>query len=318
MHLDRLDKRILFEYDGNSRRPLSQIARALKISRERLEYRTKRLIESGIILGFGAAVNPNRLGYQLYKVFLRIRQRRSRAERLLAFLVDHPRAAWVTKSEGSWDVIFCLYAVNELEFHQMHMQLFSQFNDIVMSFNSCLMTTIKMYQRGYLTPNKHTLVFPLFGNREPERIDESSRILIRLLAENAWASNQELAERCDLTAKTVATKIADLEQRKIITGYRVNLDMDKLGLLFFKTRIYLESYDERLRRRFERYCDQHPHITCYSEQIGDCNIEIEMHVSRYDEYFAIIEDIRLRFENLVRNYDSLLLGRGVYHWIPRD
>jgi Lrp/AsnC family leucine-responsive transcriptional regulator len=59
--------------------------------------------------------------------------------------------------------------------------------------------------------------------------DVSWRILIAL-QENARLSYSELGRRVGLTPPAVAERVRRLEEAGIITGYRVDLDLEKLGL----------------------------------------------------------------------------------------
>lgn len=316
MQIDGLDRKILSEFDRNARRSLSEVSRKLKIGRERLDYRLRRLQDRGIVCGFKATVNPQKMGYQIYKTYLRLENNKRRSDQLIRTLRAHPYLSWLAVTDGSWDLLFCLYAREATHFYAMHTDILSSFNDIVLSFSSYTMTTVKMYQRGYLSEGQKSFV-PLCGPQGHATLDEVDYAIVRSLLEDAWCTNHQLAENSGASVPTVAARLRQLEAEEIITGYRVDLDLQHLGLLFFKSQFYLRNYDKKLRSSFERYCDRHPYIICYSEQVGDCNIEIELHVPKYEDYAAVMEDIRSRFADFIRHYDTLMIRRGFYEWLPR-
>lgn len=64
---------------------------------------------------------------------------------------------------------------------------------------------------------------------DTEPIDDIGRLLLEALAENARLSYRELGVRVGLTAPAVAERMRRMERDGIIRGYRVDLDMAKVG-----------------------------------------------------------------------------------------
>lgn len=66
---------------------------------------------------------------------------------------------------------------------------------------------------------------------EPARVmDEINWRLLAELQRNARVTYSELGRRVGLTAPAVAERVKRLEEAGIITGYRVELDFEKIGL----------------------------------------------------------------------------------------
>ena len=70
--IDLLDKKILFELDKNARIPTTQLAKKLNISRETCKYRIANLVKNNVIAKFSTIINPNKLGYKMYKIHLQL------------------------------------------------------------------------------------------------------------------------------------------------------------------------------------------------------------------------------------------------------
>jgi len=106
-----------------------------------------------------------------------------------------------------------------------------------------------------------------------------------------------------------------MERSGPITGYRVEIDLERLGMLFFKTQLFLRSYDTALPTQLELWCRNNPHVTYYIRQLGDCTIELEMEVFDYQQYYSII---RVQFSRLVRNFQTVLVRKSYFNWVPQD
>jgi DNA-binding Lrp family transcriptional regulator len=70
--MDIYDKKIICELDINARASSSDIAKSIRLPKETVNFRIKRLINKGYINYFYTIINASRLGYQYYKIFLKL------------------------------------------------------------------------------------------------------------------------------------------------------------------------------------------------------------------------------------------------------
>ncbi|MEW5897375.1 MAG: winged helix-turn-helix transcriptional regulator [Nanoarchaeota archaeon] len=72
LKIDLIDKKILKELSVNSRQPVSQIAKKIKISTGKARYRISNLEKIGIIEKFTTVINTNLLGFGHYNLNLNL------------------------------------------------------------------------------------------------------------------------------------------------------------------------------------------------------------------------------------------------------
>jgi len=68
--LDAVDRGIIYLLQENSRRPLSEIARAVNVSDNTIRNRIEQLEAAGVIERYGVEVNYNRAGMQHHFLFI--------------------------------------------------------------------------------------------------------------------------------------------------------------------------------------------------------------------------------------------------------
>lgn len=101
--------------------------------------------------------------------------------------------------------------------------------------------------------------------------DLDARIL-RALREDARQSNRQIARRLDVAATTVGKRLADLEERGVIRGYRADIDYARLGLgLVAVTRI--KARGEALPAIVESLTS-HPNLTHVYEITGEFDVMV--------------------------------------------
>ncbi|HID72814.1 TPA: winged helix-turn-helix transcriptional regulator [Candidatus Micrarchaeota archaeon] len=81
--VDNIDMRILYELDWNARQSDAELARKIRRSRETVRYRINQLEKRKIIKGYTTWINPSKLGYDVYKIYMKIKG--SEAERKAFF-----------------------------------------------------------------------------------------------------------------------------------------------------------------------------------------------------------------------------------------
>jgi Lrp/AsnC family leucine-responsive transcriptional regulator len=316
-NLDLVDRRLLYELDGNSRLSTSDLARRLVQGRDRIEYRLERLSRNNILKQCTVTINPYRLGLTLYKTYLKVDQKHSEFEKILNYLDTHPRVYWIADCDGRWDLIFSTFARSPFEFHAIQQEILSKFSSLVISSSVFTLVNVWMNRKGYLV-GKASASFLLGGPPETISIDAFEWKLLRLLSKDARLSIVDLSQRLKSTEAIVKYRLARLEQAGLIVGYRAEINLTQINMMFFKAQLYLREYNKYKLKALRQFCEKHPNITYFIEQLGECDVEMELEVPSYHSYTAILNDIRREFGDLIKNIETVLINRSWFKWVPYE
>lgn len=323
--MDLLDRRILFELDCNSRRSLSEISRKVRLGRDLVTYRIERLQDAGILRRCSALINPYKLGLTVYKTYLKLEAQKDRWAEFVQLLDQHPSTSWLAECYGKWDMIWCVYAHSPKEVYDLHDRVFSDYRDIIPAYNVCTLVNYWWFPKKYLIGQSPSEVqgwsFELpeftFGMTPAQyRLDTIEYGIIKLLAENARLSTTEIASRLNTTPAIVKYRIEKLEKSGVIGGYRVDIDRSLLGMTLFKVQVHPREYDARKELEFHTYCRNHPQISEYVQQLGDCKIEFVVEARDYAEFTAVIDEIREQFSKYIRTMDYTMVKKDYFHRTP--
>jgi DNA-binding Lrp family transcriptional regulator len=326
LSLDSYDRRILFELDCNSRRPLSEVARRVRLGRDLVISRLERMHKSGVLRRCSALINPYKLGYTIYKTYLKLEANRERWTQLVAFLNDHPNTFWLAESYGSWDLIWGIAARSPKEAYDIQNQLFSDFSDVVMSYNVYTFVNNWWFPKKYLLGSgveegagwQFKMPEVALGTApEQYTLDSIEAGMIELLSQNARLSTTELAERLGTTPAIVKYRLEKLERTGVVAGYRVDVDRALLGMTLFNVQVQPRSYDVAKEQEFHKYCRSHPQVLEYIQQLGECKLELVIEAKSYAEFSAVIDELRERFAGYIRGLDYLMVKRDLFHRTPR-
>lgn len=311
--LDLIDRRILIELDKNCRRSDKQIAKSVGRSREAVRYRIKRLEGKGVIDGYITTVNPNKFGYHLFKIFLQVENVEEEREKLIAYLKKKEQIYWMGLTEGNWDMIFATYAKDQVEFFEIKNDLLTRFSHIIVNMATGELVDVRQHLKNYLLPaafrsiNQWDKTLLWGGITMYHEIDSLDKSIIKILSNNARIPLTELARKTNSTLSIVHTSIKRLEEKGIIQAYRISLDLNRLGLEFFKAIIYLKQLPKERERELYEYVKNHPKIIYFIRSFTPWEIELEFVVESYLEFNEIIRDLRSRFSDIIKNYELVLI-----------
>ena len=323
--LDRLDRRILFELDCNSRRSLSELSRKVRLGRDLVSYRLQRLKSAGVLKKCTAMINPYKLGLTVYKTYLKLESNRERAKEFLTYLDGHKRTLWLAECYGKWDVVWCVLANNPKEVYDLQDRLFSDFQDLIAGYNVYTLVNYWWFPKKYLVGDAdveapgwgfHTPAFT-FGTTPAEHaLDEVEYGIVKLLSEDAQMSVVEIAERLNTTPSVVKYRTEKLEELGVIAGYRVDIDRAALGMTQFKVQVAPRDFDAAKEERFHEYCRTHPRISAYLQQLGDCKIEFEVEARNYEDFSSVFDEVREQFAGYIRTMEYMMIRRDYFHRTP--
>lgn len=308
--IDWKDRQILFHLDEDGFQPASAIAKKIRLSKQVVSYRIAELQRKGILRRCCAIVNEAKLGYTFFKFYLKYKNvDRKLEEEIIEFFGKHPNVGLVDTCDGRFDLFMGIWARDTHEVYKIYRELFGiygkNFEDVTVS----IIETAYNSKRGYLIGENTKAEVPLFGGAVDisPKIDESDKKILAILSKDARSRLVDVAKEIGLTPNAVSHRIKEMKKSGIIQGARIVLDRNKLGFLSYKVLIKVDSFDESEVKRFLNYVTQQQNIIDIVICLGDWNIEMDIEIEDYDAFRKLMLELRTKFSNLIKSYDSLLV-----------
>jgi len=129
--LDLIDRRILAELDKNCRISNSKLGKKIRKSRETVKYRIQQLQDKGVIQGFITSINPNKLGFYMFKVYLQLENIPEERERFYTYLKNQKNIYWIGISDGVFDCVFAILSKSIIEYYEQINKILSDFKKLI-------------------------------------------------------------------------------------------------------------------------------------------------------------------------------------------
>jgi Lrp/AsnC family leucine-responsive transcriptional regulator len=306
VNLDVKDRRILLELDLFARKSDAQIARRVGLSKETTKYRIDRLLSSGAIKYFHTIIDITKLGFYAFRIFLKLQGISKAQEReLIRYMIKNNKVAWFATCYGNWQCCIMVAVKSPEEFMSFWHEFYESFGIFFGDRHISQITHMWHFRRDYILPPKERPSPLVFGGYRDEKIDEKDLKILSIISRDGRASLSDIARRVGLTYKTVGARIADLEKRKIILGYRATLDLDKIGCKYYKVHFWLQRIDRKKLAAFSSLLAQSPYVFIFDEAIGGYDFEVEIEAPSDDEVVSIIDMVKTEFPELVRDYEII-------------
>lgn len=146
--IDETDLEIIKLLAPNARIPLIEIAKKLKLSERAIAYRIKALKEKKVILGYRPLLNLGKLGYNYFKLDIRLKDA-TKIKELMGIARINPNIIYVNKMiSGLADFEMDIQMKDEKEFLNLINELKERFKDSIRNFDYS--STLKEYKAVYL------------------------------------------------------------------------------------------------------------------------------------------------------------------------
>lgn len=309
--MDKYDRRLLYLLDKNAKRPLKDLGEELHRSKSFVSYRMQRLEEHGIINAYQPIVDMATFGYFTFRVYFRFQQTtKEEGKQYVEYVKESLDQVWtITTMHGKWDYALFIGVKDIPAFHSIWDSIMESYKEKIKTYNVAIYAPVHNFNRTFFLGEATDVIERKYGIGPEQELDDLDKELIEQYALDARQSMNELAENVDATAETVRHRIAKMEEKKVITGYKLDLNTDGLGVNTYRVDVQLRS-TERNAELFA-YCRDHRNIYQVNKTIGGADFEFEIAVDDLSHLTSSLDQVKKEFKDVVN--DMEYFGFSIFH-----
>lgn len=310
-NLDLRDRKILYELDKNARTPSSVIAKKVGLTPEGVNYRIKRFEHEGIITGYQTVINLSKLGIVQFKIVLSLHYI---SEKELADIILELRKKEYTKHIGTvfgnWDLIISMEADNYFKVEEIKNEVLSIFGKSIREKAISILISTNVFSRDYFMEVKNKIDSKIImDNSEKVELDKLDMKILKMISVNSRKSLVDLADKIHSTVRIVQYRIKQMEKKGVISGYRISIDYNKLGIKFYKCFLYLGSPDLKRVNELENYFLNNKNIIHDVKVLSNWDFEPEFEVFSEGEFEKILGEMKDKFSDIISRVDVVTIRK---------
>jgi Lrp/AsnC family leucine-responsive transcriptional regulator len=306
--IDEKDRKILEELDNNARQTDSQIAKKVGLSKQVVNYRIQNMIKNNLIMNFYTLINTGYFGLDSFYVFLDLEYiNKEQEKKLLEKINSLDFVGWLVSGTGKWDVVLLINASS--------ISVFESYLDKVKlicgkHLHTCTFTALINSQHiGYRLIGDRPYLSAIKREEKRDKIELSKQdiLILKIISQNSRMPITEIAQKTKLPVHVVNYRLKSMIKNKIILGFKPQLNISKLGYQWHLLLLKLKIVEDKRKEEFLEFCKSHKDIYYITNTIGDYSIMIDIHVQNINEYRETLLDIKDKFSDLIRDYESIIV-----------
>lgn len=310
--LDLKDRKILYQLDLNPRQSSAGIGKAVRLSKDVVNYRIKKLEELGVIRWYSLISNTYRMGLLKVKLYLTLQNetKKKRGE-IVDYFCSHPKTEWVAEMSGRWDMTIGYLVKDIYEFNDAMFDLIERYGENLNEKETTISLGVYHFKKDWLLHEKrekHREVYQS-GKTVEVKLDGLDDELLRVMTNNAKLPLIRLAGTLKQKPQTIRYRLDQLRKKGLVTTSKVYIDLARIGRLFYKSHVYLQKTSEKRVRSLISFCESKPEITYVIRNIGPWELEIEFEIESFGKFYSLMEEIKHEFPDVVRKYDYVVITK---------
>jgi DNA-binding Lrp family transcriptional regulator len=316
--MDLLDRKIYYLLCKNSRYSDTAIAKALRIRRETVSYRMKRMGKEGFLYGFLTMIDSRRLGYRMHLICMKLKQ--LGAQHIsIDDIMKNESVTRINTFGGAYDLQMITTSKTLEEFDAFLEEFLGRFSDAIQDY-----TVLEIIDENFagmeillapserkalrITEKKGSTFEKEFASvkrtEDVVRIDEKDRKMLEILKLDGRIPIAELSEKMGLAVPAVLNRIRRLVKEEVIKGFIPYGSLDGVGYQWYMLYLQVREMD---RKRFLGWMKQHANVLWHMKLVGKWNYTFSIFAHDNTEFNSILNQIRTEFAENIISYDSVIV-----------
>jgi DNA-binding Lrp family transcriptional regulator len=316
--LDVKDKKILSALDMDARMPITQLAKKVRLSRQLVEYRIKRLKKEKVIFGSKAIFDSVTAGFKWYRVAFRLLNiTKQEKNDLINHLKSHKYVFWLGEVGGNWDLVVNFTCKDNFQFNKIFEKVITDYGKYIRDYEILIYVNVTDLERSYIFKKQERKEFYHQMKLDQIKLDKLDKYIIRELSINADVTNVELANKYKVAANTIKNRINEMKNNKLLLGFRLFINPAVFGYQSHMLFLEINRLDLKKERKLVEYLKTIPNITFIVKHIGKWRIGMEIETKNEKEFQEIFVKIRGEFSDIITNFESFPLFKDhVINYYP--
>ena len=306
--LDVKDKKLLVLLSEDSRQTINELAKKVKLKRDTVAYRLKKMENKGVILRYYPIINYEQLGYHQFHVFFVVDEANEiEKQKFVDCLKNYPGTTRLVEYSDRWDFEWVFLAKSLGEFD-------NAVNQVTTTFSSIIQERLKLIHRG----NFYSILLPydfydmkrktsqVSTSKKKVNVDKKDLEILKELNLNVRQSSYELSKKLSLSADAIRVRIKKLEEGNIIMKYTVLLNLSLLGYHFYTFAQQMKNFDKHSEAKFRTLVENHPYIIKAVKAIGPWDLLVYIIADSSRNFHKTIKQLKKEFSQTIESYATFV------------
>ena len=305
-----IDRNLLFLISEDARAKVKDLSRQLRKSQPRLLYNLKGYMKSGLITYPHCIFDYSYFGLLLFRVYFKggyVGEKDK--ESIIKKLVDNPYIVSIYEFNGEFDLAIDIESPNPSRFNK-ELKRVAELVPTLNNYKIILNLVTHIYPRTYLPLSKKMVLVQegeiiVGGDREVQQFSGSEMEIMKNLLASPRITYTDLAKNSCMNVKTARSVFRNLQKRKLIKGFKFDIDTNALGISRVRLFLGLHNLSVERENQLVDYMLRVPEIVRANKTVGDWDMEIDMESDDKTRIRTVTLQIRETFKDLIEEFNMI-------------
>lgn len=304
--IDKKDRKILYQLDIDSRQSANQIGRKVGLPRSVVNYRLARLKDHGVTTNFYTLVDSMALGFIPIRIHIKFQYATTEIiQEIIHYFSQVKHTTLVGLAEGFFNLSVVMDVRDIHDFYDVWQDAKKRYGYYFYNYTLSLFVSEMRFNQSYLLMDEakkhHRESFSFIGKRSIGELDSTDVKILRMISSNANIPLVDLSKELGLSSVAIRYRLKRLIDVGVILGYKVNIDVTKIGYQKVKVYVYLKDFSNRAKIIDHIKYDHN--LINIDTNTGESDLELEYVVENVETLRGKMKDLIDTFPNSIKNYD---------------
>lgn len=312
MNLEKKDFDLLNALIENSRSPLTQLSKKVRMNREKVNYQLNNLEKKEIIKSKNAIINTKLLGFKQYALFIQLNDiNKIKEQELIKQLSKQDYVSWIGILVSKWSMVLDIYAKDEIEASKKTHEILQILSPYIKNYALLTLENKEYYIKKLLDLKENNISQKI--KQEPKlNIDEIDLEIMKFLNKNSRTTYADLSKRLSLTANAIKKRIKNLVKNNLILGYSITLDHKVFNYELYGIQLKILSFNDNIINKIIMHFREEKRVLFFYKYLaGQWNFDIGVIVKNSDELREFINDLREKFSEELTINDFYIISQEI-------
>lgn len=318
INIDLKDRKIIYELDRNARIQLNELSKKVRLSRQVVQYRIEKLEKNGVLSFCVGIFDSAVVGQNWFRVILQFQKiTKEQKENFIKHISNHSNIIWAGEVGGNWDFVINFVTKDQFEFNRLLEQLLKQWGIFIQRYEILTYISLRDQSRNYLLSKEDPKYWYHEMHFNPKiKFDGIDKKIIEILSKNGKLSASRIGIQTNVNYKTIQNHIKELENKKVIIGYRYFINCTNIGYEAHMLFINIQIYKPELEKQLYEFL-KHPNVTFVVKHLGRWRVGMEIEVRNRNEFQNFLIELRTRFGEIISEYETFPIFKDhVLNYFP--
>ncbi len=309
MKIDKIDKQLLYWLDLNCRDSLGSLAKKMRTTPAKVNYRMARLVENNAITSFVTLVDYRKFGMAGCSIYFKLKEMgNEELKQVVEKIKLITRVVDLVLTTGAYDmqIVLLIKTPDDASDGLWSIREILEQNILEESIVLYLRTHFFSRENFLDKKNQSDNEKPRLVFRSHEKIvdiDPIDHKILTAMAERADFPIWKIAKHVGIPGPTVYSRIKKMERDKIIIGYSAKINPNLKGYHLYRVLVKLRRTPHSKRERILGFLDSHPLIYRSTFTFGAYDFTYDARVDDDSELRKLLVQVYENFSDEVIRQD---------------